>query len=102
MQRQTGSRNDERLARSLEYQRRRDAALWEVERKNAVETEARYGNNDMSGKPSLMKAMGSPPRVTGLTSWVEGVPAAPWRDYGALTGRFSPRSKRAVKPAYAM
>ena len=103
MQMQTGSKNDARLAHSLAYQRRLDAVKWEAERLAAEERERKWGNNDMSGKQSMMKAMGSPPRVTRLTSWVGGIPIAPWRrDKNAeLTARYAPKSKRAARPAYA-
>jgi hypothetical protein len=101
MQRQTGSKQDERLARSLAYQRTLDALAWKKQRFAQEEHERRWGDNDNSGRQSLMKAMGSPPRVTALTSWVRGVPAAPWRDYPAMTERYAPRQKKRVKPAYA-
>lgn len=102
MQRQTGSKNDQRLAHSLAHQRRLDALRWDGERQAAETRERLWGNNDMSGKQSLMKAVGSPPRVTRLTSWVDGIPVAPWRrDNAALTARYAPKSRRAERPAYA-
>jgi hypothetical protein len=102
MQAQTGSRNDARLARSLTWQRRKDAEAHEREMLAAAEREEKWGSNDMSGRQSLMKALGSPARVTRLTSWAGGVPpAAPWRDVAALTQRYSPKPKRTAAPAYA-
>ena len=102
MQRQTGSKNDQRLAHALARQRALDAVKWEEEKQAAATRERMWGSNDMSGKPSLMKAVGSPPRVTRLTSWVGGIPIAPWRrDTAALTARYAPKPSRAARPAYA-
>ena len=101
MQAQTGSKNDARLARSLAWQRRKDAEAHERERNAAAAREEKWGSNDMSGRQSLMKALGSPARVTHLSSWAGGAPpAAPWRNLAALTLRYSPKPKSKA-PAYA-
>ena len=98
----TTSRNvrEVRLQRSLRYQRSLDVAKQLSQQRFEKHLETRFGNNDSSGKPSILKPRPRVVRTSRLSYWEEGVPAMPWRSTMELTTRYSP-PKKAERPAFA-